>query len=202
MTAMEYISHMEDEQQKVLINFVQEKDNKIEALEEMNEKWGIWANDVIYWSHTNSLGNLELKKLITKDNTPCFDGFMTWMPNENKKLKEEINHKNKKFVEWGEENKKLKEDNEIQLNVNLDIFVENKEVKEMNERLNKKVGELKKENRKNACCDLYKTFVNKLEEENKKLKEEKEALVMNFNMLDKHTDNIDKLFLVDNFNIR
>jgi hypothetical protein len=38
MTAMEYISHMEDEPQKVVIDFIQEKDNEIEDLKEELKK--------------------------------------------------------------------------------------------------------------------------------------------------------------------
>ena len=45
-------------------------------------------------------------KLIAENNTTM--PSQSALYRENKKLKEEITHKNKKFEEWGEENKKLK----------------------------------------------------------------------------------------------
>jgi hypothetical protein len=54
--------------------------------------------------------------------------------------------------------------------VNVKLLTENKEVKEMNERLDKKVGELKEENRKNVPWELHDGLVKKLREEIAELK--------------------------------
>jgi len=60
----------------------------------------------------------------------------------NAELKEEINHKNQKFIEWGEENKELKEANDTftlgakrTIESNCKLYKENKELKEEIEKL-------------------------------------------------------------------
>jgi hypothetical protein len=76
------------------------------------------------------------------------------------------------------QSQKLKEENEVLLdtNVNIKLLTENQNVKEMNERLDKRVGELKVENRKNVCWYLHNALVKEKDEIIKKLKEENEEL--------------------------
>ena len=64
----------------------------------------------------------------------------------NAELKEEINHKNQKFIEWGEENKELKEANDTftlgakrTIESNCKLYKENKELKEEIEKLKSNV---------------------------------------------------------------
>ena len=51
---------------------LEDKDNEIAELKKENEKWSSWASEVLYYSHSESKGNLVSKNLITEDDQPTF----------------------------------------------------------------------------------------------------------------------------------
>jgi hypothetical protein len=69
-------------------------EKELQTLKEENEKWEYWASEVIHYSHSASLDNLQAKKLITPDNKPTladvrdFGEEITQLKEENDKLKE------------------------------------------------------------------------------------------------------------------
>jgi len=86
------------------------------------------------------------------------------------KLKEEINHKNQKFIEWIEENKELKQE----------IEKLNEEGDELCEKLNEKQEELNEESQqklKNKECWMS------VQSKYKKLEKENEELKVHFNLI-------------------
>jgi hypothetical protein len=61
-----------------------------------NEKWGCWASDVLYYSHSASKDTLQAKNLITESNQPTFTKIRNFgeeiekLKAENYKLKEQF----------------------------------------------------------------------------------------------------------------
>jgi len=80
-------------------------------LKKENEKLKYWASEVIYYSHSASLDNLEAKKLITPDNKPTIADVRDF-GQEIKELKEEAVENKKLFDTTFGELMKLKEENE------------------------------------------------------------------------------------------
>jgi len=100
---------------------IEELKEEIQGLEEEIAKWRrrmktaeYWASEVIHYSHSASLDNLQAKKLITPDNKPTladvrdFGEEITQLKEENEKLKEEVKDENTSFWEVFNENEKLK----------------------------------------------------------------------------------------------
>ena len=143
---------------------------RIKKMKEENEKWTHWASEVIHWSHSSSLDNIQAKKLITDDNQPTIASVRDFGKeiSELKKRLEDAEHEAESwedsFNELKEENEKLKEEleNETSAEGLDELIIHN--LKEENEKLKDKV----------FCYDLQRVSTRVLKEEIEKLKEENE----------------------------
>ena len=123
-------------------------ENENKKLKEKNEKWEYWGSEVIHWSHSASLDNLEAKKLITGDNKPT------------------IAH----VRDFGKEIAKLVELHNL---VSVQANADNEELQSFIKEQEKEIEELKS----NLDYDpeqaeiVSKDYIKKLNEENKELQE-------------------------------
>ena len=115
---LERIKKMKEENEKLKKQCL----NEARKMKKENEKWTHWASEVIHWSHSSSLDNLQAKKLITDDNQPTiasvrdFGKEISQLNKENCELKYKVFCYDIRVAETRvlkEEIEKLKEENEL-----------------------------------------------------------------------------------------
>ena len=103
-TAMEYISHMEEEEQKVIIDFIQEKDNEIEELklevEKYKRQFKLAQKDAILIKDTFKEKILQqVKEEVTKEVIKGLkDEKKTYNKNLKKKREKKIHYEYVKYI--------------------------------------------------------------------------------------------------------
>ena len=90
------IEKLKDEDKCVMDMLDPSIKEEVAKLKAENEKWGCWASDVLYYSHSASKDTLQAKNLITESNQPTFTKIRNFgeeiekLKAENYKLKEQF----------------------------------------------------------------------------------------------------------------
>ena len=98
-TTMDAIKHTYDTESDAYVVPRELMIEIMEKLKEENKKWESWASEVIHWSHSSSLDNLQAKKLITDDNQPTIASVRDF-GKEIKELKKENEKLKKQNASW------------------------------------------------------------------------------------------------------